>query len=259
MSTEVYEKLRADGFRLAGGLGDLRQRACVYHHLYIDSGRRNVFPLIAAHGALWAAAYFRKGLLAATLIAFVSVRKAERRRALLASLDTFANRFRDINRRVCAESYALYHYTKLHGRCEVAREILGEEFLHLLCSSHESLAAGRGFRRAQRAQLFSAFFRWEQEHIVAPSVLAAYAEFEWDVIKKLALRPNVGFSYFGWRHFLQFENFSCKQERIVRGHQAYQRAEEVGLERVEHALMAYSVMPGDFLMTHRRYFDAFSA
>jgi hypothetical protein len=258
MSTEVYEALRAQGFRLAGGLGDLRQRACVYHHMYADSGKRNVFPLIAAHGALWAAGYFRKGLLGGQLVSLLHAYDCERRQALLASLHVFANQFRDINRRVCAESYAIYHYTKIHGRSDAARSIVDDDFLDLLCASHESQANARAFPRAQRARLFSAFFNWEQDNIVAPSVIAAYEEFDWPLIKKLALRPKVAFSYFGRGHSLQFENFSSKQERIVRGFQAYERAEEVGLARVEQALLAYSVMPEDFLATHGRYFDAIS-
>ncbi len=59
MTIDAYEALRKKGFALAGGIGDLRQRACIYLHLYQDSGGRNVFPLIAAHGALWAGRFFR--------------------------------------------------------------------------------------------------------------------------------------------------------------------------------------------------------
>src|SRR3954468_130726 len=100
MSTEVYEALRAQGFRLSGGLGDLRQRACVYHHMYEDSGGRNIFPLIAAHGALWAAGYFRKGMLGGRVLSAQYVFRTGLRAAKLESLSDFANKFRDINRRV---------------------------------------------------------------------------------------------------------------------------------------------------------------
>ncbi len=64
MTTAAYQNLRQRGIQLAGRVGDFRQRACIYHHMYADSAGRNVFPLIAAHGALWAAGYFKKGLLA---------------------------------------------------------------------------------------------------------------------------------------------------------------------------------------------------
>lgn len=53
---------QAEAKVLAGGLTDLAQRAMVYHHLYRVSNGNHVFPLIAAHGALWAGGYFRYGL-----------------------------------------------------------------------------------------------------------------------------------------------------------------------------------------------------
>ena len=52
-----YDSLRSEAERLAGGLNDLAQRATVYHHLYEHSGGNHIFPLIAAHGAMWARGY----------------------------------------------------------------------------------------------------------------------------------------------------------------------------------------------------------
>ncbi len=58
---QYYESMRHQAERLAGGLGDLAQRATVYHHLFEHSGRNHIFPLLAAHGAMWAKGYFRFG------------------------------------------------------------------------------------------------------------------------------------------------------------------------------------------------------
>ena len=57
-----YDRLQREATLLAGGLTDLSQRAAVYRHLFLASGGNHAFPLIAAHGALWAGGYFRFGM-----------------------------------------------------------------------------------------------------------------------------------------------------------------------------------------------------
>lgn len=57
--TASYQRLRDEAEQLAGRNRDLDQRATVYHHLYHHSRGNHVFPLIAAHGALWASGNFR--------------------------------------------------------------------------------------------------------------------------------------------------------------------------------------------------------
>lgn len=253
MTTTSYQALRSKGYRLAGGLHDLQQRACVYHHLYRDSGGRNVFPLIAAHGALWAAGYFRRGMLAGRLLSLQYLARPARRQAQLRALAEFADRFRDINRRVCAESYALYHYTKHHGQGPVGSS-MGEAFAEALLECHASNSGGTPFAPARRDALFREFFLWEQDHIVAPSVTAAYAGFHWRAVKYLALRPKVEFAYFGPAHGLPFADFSSRQERVEKGLQAYRRAEAVGLDRVEQALRDYRLMPQAFFHDSIAYY-----
>ena len=62
-STEAEVRLlRAWAVTLAGRTGDLAQRASAYHHLYRHSGGNHAFPLLAAHGALWASGYFQRNL-----------------------------------------------------------------------------------------------------------------------------------------------------------------------------------------------------
>ncbi|GAA0599662.1 hypothetical protein GCM10009416_42150 [Craurococcus roseus] len=57
-----YDEVRREATLMAGGIHDLAQRAGVYHHLFVHSGRNHVFPLLAAHGALWARGHFQKGM-----------------------------------------------------------------------------------------------------------------------------------------------------------------------------------------------------
>ena len=243
MSREYFNALQKKGNILAGELGDLAQRASVYHHMYQDSNGRNVFPLIAAHGALWASGYFKKGILAGKLLSIQFALIAGKRKEMMLSLHDFADKFREINRQVCAEAYALYHYTKRNT--DVSKLDLEyfykQDFLELLYKCHHSSF----FTEQNRKDLFFEFFSWEQENIVAPSVDAAYKEFNWKIVKRLALKPNVEFAYFGEKN-LKFTDFSSKEERIDKGLKAYCRAEEVGLIEVEKALYQYGILPSQF-------------
>ncbi len=146
-----------------------------------------MFPLIAAHGALWAAGYFRMGRRGGMLLSLRYLLTPALRRAKLASLAKFADCFRDINRRVCAESYAIYHYTKRYGGNDFVRSLIGDAFTDILCQCHASNRDSTSFGQAQRETLFLAFFNWEQEHIVGPAVTDAFEQFDWDVVKQLLL------------------------------------------------------------------------
>lgn len=243
MSRKDFSALQEKGRILAGELGDLVQRASVYHHMYQDSNGRNVFPLIAAHGALWASGYFKKGILAGRLLSIQFVVEPSKRKQMMLSLYDFADKFREINRQVSAEAYALYHYTK--SNTDVSRLDLKysykPDFLELLYKCHRDSL----FTEHNRRELFFEFFSWEQENIVAPLVDAAYNGFNWNLVKRLALRPNVDFAYFGEKN-LKFSDFSSKEERIGKGLKAYSRAEEVGLTEVENSLYQYGILPSKF-------------
>ncbi|GFE81896.1 hypothetical protein GCM10011487_38960 [Steroidobacter agaridevorans] len=256
MTREAYETLRKKGYALAGGLSDLSQRACVYHHMYEASGKRNVFPLIAAHGALWASGYFKKGMFGGKVLSIRYLLTPWLIKQHLDSLSEFADKFRDINRRVCAESYALYYYTRDHEETDLIRSIIGKDFAKVLYECHRSSDLGSQFSRESREELFNQFFRWEQENIVAPSVTEAYATFHWRAVKYLALRPRVSFSYFGKGYDLPFEDFSSKEERVAKGVMAYRRAEDVGLSQVEEALRHYGILPAAFFRDPRAHYQA---
>jgi hypothetical protein len=224
--------------------------------MYEDSGNRNVFPLLAAHGALWASGYFRKGMLGGRVLSLQYLPVPWLMKPHLDSLSEFADQFRDINRRVCAESYALYYYTKHHQENDLVRSIIGSDFSNILYECHRANALGNPFSREAREELFYQFFRWEQENIVAPSVTAAYATFHWKAVKYLALRPRIEFSYFDQGYDLPFADFSSKKERVEKGLMAYRHAEHVGLAQVEEALRHYRIMPAAFFHDPRAHYQA---
>jgi hypothetical protein len=249
-----YQRIRATAYALAGGLTDLPQRASVYFHLYEDSGGRNVFPLIAAHGALWGAGYFAKGLWAGKWLSLQYGLQPGLRRRRLHALQQFADQFRDINRRVCAEAYGAYHFSKHYGHTVFAAERIPPRLLRALNQCHASCATGAAFSPESRQELFDAFFLWEQDTIVAQAVHAAVAQLDWPLAKALAMRPRITFAYFARGRGLQFRNFADQDERIRHGRTAYAVAEQVGLGTVEAAIANYGIMPALFLQDSRAHF-----
>lgn len=249
-----YTQTRREAELLAGRLGDLSQRATVYYHLYDDSDGNNVFPLIAAHGALWASGYFRKGLRAGQILSAQYLGHGNTRKAKLQQLQEFADAFRDINRRVCIEAYSAYHLSKHFGDDPYTTTVITSQLLGELNRCHAAQRSGMRLTPAERAALFNAFFIWEQDNIVGPSVQIAVDRFDWPLIKRLALTPKIGFAYFpGWTR-LAFNDFSSTDERIEKGRQTYQIAEAVGLSHVEGALEFYKVLPKRFLGTSQARF-----
>jgi hypothetical protein len=249
-------RLRAEAVAMAGGIGDLVQRASVYHHLYEHSGANHAFPLLAAHGALWASGYFKAGMrfgaIAASIQKFGGADEAELKRRLLA----FANQFRDINRRVCVETYFIYHLTADDHFRHTAERIVPTALLTEMDRCHAARRAGRVLSDAERRPLFSAFFLWEQANIVGPSIDAAFAGFDWPFIKAMALTPRIRFAYFHPLVPVAFRNFGDTDERIAAGIEAFDRACAAGWERVERRLSAYGIMPADFTRDSRSFFDS---
>lgn len=239
MTTEAYEALRRKGLALAGDASHLTRRVNLYRHMYEDSGKRNVFPLIAAHVGLSAAGMLRLGMFGARAASLAYLGRAAVRARKLEMMEVFADRFRHINRQVCAEAYALYYYSRDYGVSCSLRARIGDALADALCMCHTAVRSGTPFSRQMREQMFLAFFRWEQDHIVEPALVTAFAGLDWPLIRFFALRPHIHFAYFGVGFSLQFRDFSRKEERLARGMLAYRRAEDVGLARVERALAAY--------------------
>ena len=145
----AYADLRNEATRLAGGLSDLAQRATVYHHLYQDSGGNHIFPLIAAHGALWARGYFRFGMSLGRGLAYQYLR-AGRRASQLASLAAYADAFRDINRRVCIDIYTNYHFVLRHGHEAGADQLMPAAVFDALQRLNWARQQGRDLSDAER-------------------------------------------------------------------------------------------------------------
>ena len=80
----------------------------------------------------------------------------------------------------------------------------------------------------------------------------AIAEFDWSLLRSLALRPVIRFAYFR-RPFL-FRNFANKEERIAKGLVAFNVAAETGWNNVEQDLRKYDVLPEQFFAKPIEYF-----
>jgi hypothetical protein len=230
-------QLRAEAIALAGRTCDLTQRASVYQHLYAHSQGNHAFPLLAAHGALWASGYFRSGIRFGSAIARLRALGGADYEQVMAGLHRFAEEFRDINRRVCVETYFIYWLTENSSLRIHAESIVPPELLHHMDRCHAARKLGRTLNDLEKRQLFSAFFNWEQTYIVGPSIVRAFAEFDWPLIKYLALRPRINFAYFKNRP-LVFRDFSDTSERIENGLKAFDRACFTGWGDVEGALRA---------------------
>ena len=249
---KAFEEFQADGLRLAGGLNDLSQRATVYHHVFKESGGNHIFPLIAAHGALWARSWFSFGMKLGKALSWQYFLNAETRRSKLAKLEEFANVFRDINRRVCVDVYANFHFTKRYGKHPDAAKVVPADLLQALNRIHTSNENGGELTDDERREVFTAHFLSEQQHIVGPTIEKAVAEFDWPLLRTIALRPVVSFAYF--RRPFVFRNFANREDRIAKGLAAFNVAADVGWENVEQALRSYDVLPEQFFAKPIEYF-----
>ena len=161
-----FLRLRDEGTRLAGRLTDVPQRAAVYHQIYVDSGRHHVFPLIAAHGALWLRGYFTFGLRLARVLSWQYALSRGTRERQLESLVTFLDCLRDINRRVCADTYATYHFVERFGHEPGADEIIPHSLLDGLLRVHTARQARQELSDDEKLSVFEAHFRNEQDTVV---------------------------------------------------------------------------------------------
>ena len=239
---------------MAGRTGDLVQRASVYHHLYAHSGGNHCFPLLAAHGALWASGYFRSGMRFGRAVAAARAVIGADPAELMRRLTGFAEAFRDINRRVCVETFFIYRLTAERRFRDQAELLVPNSLLSQMDRCHSARRLGRTLSDRERRDLFTSFFLWEQANIVGPSIDRAFAEFDWPLIRAMALRPKIRFSYFGGQP-LSFGDFRSTEERIELGMEAFDRASLQGWCKVEHALCSYGIMPPVFRADPNQFFD----
>lgn len=250
----TYDELHADAVRLAGTTRQLSQRAATYYHLYEDSGRNHIFPLIASHGALWARGYFAFGMTLGQVLSWQYGFSPERKRQKLDALEAFAEAFREVNRRVCVEVYTAYHFTKLHGEHPLATKIIRPNLLAPLRLLHCATRTGVELNDATKQAIFEKHFLDEQASVVGPRIEQAVDDFDWPLMKSLALMPAVRFAYFPRGRWLQFWKFDRTEERIARGLSAFDLAASVGWKRVEATLDRYDVMPAAFFDDSHAHF-----
>lgn len=255
--SERYESLHAEATQLAGELTDLSRRAAVYRHLFLASGGNHAFPLIAAHGALWAGGYFKFGLGLGRILAWQYAGRPELRRTQLARLDDFANLFRDINRRVCIDTYVSFHLTRLHGDHPDLGTVLSPELIEPLNRVHAANARGRELNETEKRAVFEAHFRHEQRHVVGPRLTEGVEQFDWPLVRAIALRPPVRFAYFPMGQCLWFRNFANQDERIEKGLAAMEIASRVGWRAVDAALRKYAVLPEEYFEQPAVWFEEF--
>lgn len=249
-----YQRLHDEGTRLAGGLTDLAQRAAVYHHVYCDSRRNHVFPLIAAHGALWASGHFETGRRLAWWLSWQYGYSPARRARQLAAVETFANALRDVNRRVCADTYASYHFTALYGSRPDATGYVAPPLLEALLRVHAARRSGRELTSQEKLAVFEAHFLNEQEFVVGPTIERASADLDWPLVRWLALRPTIRMAYFPAGHELRFADFSSRRQRIENGLKAFHLAAGVGWNETAAALRDYGLLPAAFFADDRAHF-----
>ena len=169
-------------------------------------------------------------------------------------LTKLANDFRDINRRVCIETYFVYHLSNADHLLPAAERLIPSDLLNQMMQCHAARRSGRTLSNGERRSLFKAFFLWEQATIVGPAVERAFAEFDWPIIKAVALRPKISFAYFPRSSPLVFSNFSDTSERIEKGLRAFDMAASAGWENVDRELRSYGILPSDFSANPKHYF-----
>ncbi len=234
MSTTL-ETLRNEAQTLAGDPNALSQRATVYWHIYRHSNGRHTFPLLAAHGALWGAGFFAKGQMLGRALTLLSPDKSEKR----TRLQEFSTAYKRINARVCVETYASYYLTARYGADAAINQGLDPDLAYALSRCHNPAPFTPNDKRA----LFKAFFLWEQNTLVQAAIEAAAKTLDWPLAHALAMRPAIGFRYFPTAKRLWFRNFGNKTERIQKGLAAFDIAQTIGWDHVEHALANYGRLP----------------
>jgi hypothetical protein len=242
----AHERLFREATDLAGSLSDLAQRAMVYHHVFQASGRNHAFPLIAAHGALWAGGHFRAGLRLGRWLSWQYGWNPRLRRRRLEQLANFADALREINRKVCVDTYVNFYFTMRYGGHHRASDFVPPRLLDALATVHEARRLRQRLDTGRLRAVFEAHFLHEQETVVTDTIQRAAAAFDWPLVKFLALRPPVGFAYLPDNQPIRFHDFADRQERIQNGLLAFDLAARVGWDKVERTLTDYGLLPTDF-------------
>ena len=239
----VYELLYQEGMRLGGRRDDVCRRAGVLQYVYRHSRQNHVFPLIAAHATLWMGDYTLLGAKLAWWLSWQYGFRPAWRREKLKAVETFSAALRDINRRICATTYADYRFTARHGSHPAAHEVVDEALLGPLQRVHGAREAGQTLSDQEKLNVFWPHFLHEQQFHVGPGMAAALAELHWPLVKYLALRPIVRFAYFPSGQWLWLSNSLDQLQRAAGGLRSFQAAVQAGWQRTEESLTEYRIVP----------------
>jgi hypothetical protein len=172
----------------------------------------------------------------------------------LGLLNSFAEGFRRVNRQVCIDTYANFHFTREYGEQAGAEELVHPELLEALNRVHAARRANQRLSEDEKQQIFEMSFKWEQEITVAPGVAEAVSGFDCRILRGLCLKPLVRFSFFPRWRFLFFRDFSSKEERIAQGWRTYGIARKTGWSRVAESLAAYRLLAPEFFAGPQDYY-----
>ena len=173
----AYQKIRAEGVRVAGGPGDIPQRVGLLHSIYVDSGGNHAFPEVALHGALWAYGFYERRGTVNRLISQRYFYDHEERAQRAYMLFTFSQGFKEANRSVFLDTYTNYFFTKAHGETPGADHVLPPQLLDALNRVHHAAHRGRELTRSERGDVFTTALLFEQEKTVGPKVKSEVAKF----------------------------------------------------------------------------------
>lgn len=250
---ERFQAFKAEAEVLAGGILEIPRRVLILLDMYHHSGGNHTFPLIAAHGALWAFGYFEAGGSLGRVIAKRYFYNSTERIYRMGLLHRFAEDFRRVNRQVCVDTWTNYRFAAECGHLPGAEKFVPQPLLGALTRIHAARAAGETMPTEERRQIFEHSFHCEQERTVAPGVLAAVNAFECRIMQFLCLHPLVRFSYFPTCRYLMFRNFAAMNERIEKGLKAWDIAAQRGWAEVENCLGLYGVMAPEQLAEPSRH------
>lgn len=239
----AYQKIRAEGVRVAGGPGDIPQRVALLHSIYVDSGGNHAFPEVALHGALWAYGFYERRGTVNRLISQRYFYDHEERAQRAYMLFTFSQGFKEANRSVFLDTYTNYFFTKAHGETPGADHVLPPQLLDALNRVHHAAHRGRELTRSERGDVFTTALLFEQEKTVGPKVKSEVAKFNCPILTAIVLKPIVRFTYFPRTTFLRFQDFGDTEERIAKAVRSYELAEHVGWDRVSGTIHLHGILP----------------
>ena len=220
--------IRREALIASGSVTGLRRRARGYLDLYSSSNGVCLFALVAAQGSLWASWYLVCAKVAAMVFAVVDISCWKSPRRKYAYFADYVLTLKEINQLVMVETYVLIHTIQNLG----PQAAIGEGVPSDLVNDYTALLKAENPSAAMLRDIYHRHFLWEQERVVSTKLDEAFARFSWPLMRSLCQRPWVWFSYFEIGKSMNFKEFTNQEERVEKGLIAYDRAVNMGAERL---------------------------